>query len=111
PEEAHRPRRAGLVELDDHLARADELGIERLVEVQDGLQAAVVLGGEGAPLLAAAPGEDLLDLAMGVAARCGELLLDEVLAPDAAAPRLPELRLQRAEGDPAVGAAVRAVAG
>ncbi len=40
----------------------------------------------------------------------GELQLDQVLAADAAAPVLPELRLQRAERDPAVGALVGPVA-
>ena len=39
-----------------------------------------------------------------------ELLLDQVLAPDPAAPRLPELRLERAERDPAVLARVGPVA-
>ena len=38
-----------------------------------------------------------------------ELFLHEVLAPDALAPRLPELRLERAERDPAVPARVRPV--
>ena len=46
------------------------------------------------------------------ASRAGrlELLLDQVLAPDAAAPRLPELRLERAERDPAVAARVGPIA-
>ena len=35
------------------ISRAREVGLERLVELEHGLQAAVVLGGEGAPLLAA----------------------------------------------------------
>ena len=47
---AARARGARLVELGDHLARADELGVERLVELEHGLQAAVVLGGERRPL-------------------------------------------------------------
>jgi hypothetical protein len=84
--------------------------VQRLVEVEHGLQAAVVLGREGAPLLAGALGEDLLDRSVRVAPRAGDLVLDEVLAPDPATPRLPELRLQRAEGHPAVGAAVWAIA-
>ena len=33
----------GLVELDDHLARPHQLRVERLVEVEHGLEAAVVL--------------------------------------------------------------------
>ena len=39
-----------LVELDDHLAGADELRVERLVEVEDRLDAAVVLVVERGPL-------------------------------------------------------------
>src|SRR5205807_10356562 len=34
---------AGLIELDDHLARADQVRVERLVEIEDRLEAAVVL--------------------------------------------------------------------
>ena len=48
-----------LVERHDHLPRPDQLGIERLVEVEHRLQAAVVLGCERAPLLARALPEDL----------------------------------------------------
>ena len=110
PEQAHRPLRAGLVELDHHLAGAHELGLERLVEVEHRLEAAVVLGRERLPLVARPLQEDPLDLGVGVRARPLELPLDQVLAPDAAAPRLPELRLERAERDPAVAAGVGAVA-
>ena len=52
-----------LVDLDDHLARPDQLGVERLVEVEDRLDAAVVLVVEGAPLVAGAGAEDRGDLA------------------------------------------------
>src|SRR3954447_14382272 len=99
-----------LVELGDHLARPDQLGVQRLVEAEDGLQAAVVLAGEGRPVLARARLEDLLDLRVRLAAGALELLLDEVLAADPAAPVLPELRLQRTQRHPAVGALVGAVA-
>ncbi len=51
-----------------------------------------------------------LRLHVGVGARALELALDEVLAPHAATPGGPELRLERAERHPAVGALVRAVA-
>src|SRR6185312_12283743 len=101
---------ARLVELDHHLARAHELGLERLVEVEHRLQAAVVLGGEGAPLLARARVEYGGDLPVRLAARPRELVLDEILAPDAATPGLPELRLERPQGDPPVGALVGPVA-
>ena len=47
---------------------------------------------------------------MRVGAGPFELALDQLLAPDAAAPRLPELRLQRAQRDPAVGALVGSIA-
>ena len=90
--------RAWLVELDDHLARAHERGVERLLELEHRLQAAVVLGRERRPLRARAGGEDRLDLAVGRGRRRVELALEQVLAPDARAPRRPELRLERAEG-------------
>ena len=109
PELPH-PVGAGLVELHHHLARAHELRVERLVEVEHRLEAAVVIRGELAPLLARALEEDPLHLGVRLRARRLELLLDQVLAPDAAAPRLPELRLERAERDPAVLAGVRPVA-
>ena len=57
---AHRPLGAGLVELDDHLARAHELGVERLVELEHRLQAAVVLRRELPPTRRACAREDLL---------------------------------------------------
>jgi len=52
---------------------------------------------------------DNLEHALGVALRARplELPLHEILAPNAAAPRLPELRLERTERDPAVRAGVR----
>ena len=65
---------------------------------------------EGLPLRARALGEDRLDAAVGVGADGVELALGELRPADALAPCAPELRLQRAEGDPAVGAAVGAVA-
>src|ERR671917_417029 len=110
PGAAGRPLRTRLVDLDDHLARAHELGVERLVELEHRLEAAVVLRGELAPLLARALQEDPLDLGVRVGARRLELVLDQVLAADSPAPRLPELRLERAERDVAVRARVGAVA-
>ena len=59
PEQLDRPFGAGLRDLDDHLSRRDQLGVERLVELEHRLQAAIVLGGELAPLLARAAREDL----------------------------------------------------
>ena len=67
-------------------------------------------GRELAPLIAGALEEHALDLGVRLGARRLELLLDQVLAPDALAPRLEELRLERAERDPAVLARVRPVA-
>ena len=61
---AHRLGDARLVDLDDHLARAHVRGVEHLVEVEHGLEAAVVLGGERGPLGARARGDDLLDRAV-----------------------------------------------
>src|ERR671917_627490 len=111
PGAAGRPLRTRLVDLDDHLARAHELGVERLVQLEHRLEAAVVLRGELAPLLARALAEDLLDLRVSLGAGAVELPLDQVLAADAAAPRLPELGLECPERDPAVGALVWPVAG
>ena len=61
PEQPHGPVGSRLVELDDHLPRRDQIAVERLVEPQHRLQAAVVLGAERAPLLTGARGEDLAD--------------------------------------------------
>ena len=111
PELSHWAGGSWLVERQHHLARADELRLERLVEVEHRLEAAVVGGAELRPLVAAARGEDGLDL--GVRGRAGafELPLDDVLAPHPPAPRLPELGLERAERHPAAGVApVRPVA-
>ena len=69
-----------------------------------------MLAGEGLPLVAPARAEDLLDLPVRLAPRALELLVEQVLAADAVAPVAPELRLQRAERHPAVGALVGAVA-
>src|SRR5688572_25266820 len=77
----------GLIELDDHLACPHELRFERLVQVEHWLEAAVVLRGELAPLLARALEEQALDLRVRLRARRLELLLDQVLAPNALAPR------------------------
>jgi hypothetical protein len=68
------------------------------------------LGGELAPLLPRALEEDALDLGVRVRARGVELPLDQVLAPDAVAPGLPELGLQRTQGHPAITAGVGPVA-
>ena len=108
-EQAHRAD-LGLLHLDHHLARADQLGVERLVEVEDRLDAAVVLVVERPPLVAGAGAEDLRDLSPGVGARRLELLLDQVGAIDAVAEGGPELRLERPAGDPAVGRLVGQVA-
>ena len=105
---AHRAE-PGLLDLDHHLARPDQLRVERLVEVEDRLDAAVVLVVEGEPLVAGAGAEDLGDLAPGVGARRLELLLDQVGAVGAVAEGGPELRLQGAAADPAVGGLVREV--
>ena len=102
--------RAGLVELDDHLALAHQLRLERLVELENRLEAAVVLGGELAPLVPRAPCEHRHDLPMGLGPGRLELMLDQVLAADPLAPRLPELRLERAAADVAVLARVGPVA-
>ena len=82
---ADRPLGARLVDLDDHLALAHELGLQHLVELEHRLQAAVVLAGERLPLVARPRREDRLELAVGVAAGRLELVLDQVLAADAAA--------------------------
>ena len=92
----------GLLVADHHLALAHQLGLERLVEVEDRLDHRVVLVVEGLPLGAALRLEDLRDLAVGVRAGLLELLLDQVLAADRLAEAHPELRLERAAGDPAV---------
>ncbi len=69
-----------------------------------------MLRGELLPLGARAPGEHPLDLAVRLGAGPLELLLDQVLAPHPATPRLPELRLERADRHPAVRARVGPVA-
>ena len=104
------PKR-GLVDLDHHLPRPDQLRVERLVDVEDRLDAAVVLVVEGSPLLARAAPEDLGDLAPAVRARRVELALDQVGPLDTVAEGGPELRLERAAADPAVGRLVGHVAG
>jgi hypothetical protein len=99
-----------LVELHHHLPGPDELRVERLVQVEHRLEAAVVLGRELGPLVARAPEEDPLHLCVRFGPRRVELALDQVLPADAAAPGLPELRLERTERDPPIPAGVRAVA-
>src|SRR5450759_4073343 len=47
---ADSPLDSGLVDLDHHAALAHERGVERLVELEHGLQAAVVLRGERLPV-------------------------------------------------------------
>src|SRR5690348_3086281 len=96
----------GLVELHGHVASAHELGVERLVELEHGLEAAVDLRRERLPLVARALEEDPLHLAVRVRPWRLELLLDQILALDAATPRLPELGLQCAQRDPAVAAGI-----
>ena len=102
PEQLHRLGGPGLIKLDDHLAGGHELGAERLVELEHRLEAAVVLGGELAPLLTGPRGEDLGDGAVRVGAGRVERMIDEVLAADTETPGAPELRLERAERDVAV---------
>ncbi len=92
----------GLLVGDRHLALAHELGLERLVELEDRLDHRVVLVVEGSPLLTGPRPEDLGDLAVRVRSVPLELLLDQVLPSHAAAEGLPELRLERAAADPAV---------
>src|SRR5438093_11409544 len=82
-EQADRTLRARLLELRDHLPHAHQLGVQRLVEPEHRLQAAVVLAGEGLPLVARPRAEDLLDLPVRLAAGTLELLVDQVLAADA----------------------------
>src|SRR4029077_14965145 len=105
-ERAHGRGRPGLVDLHDHLARADKLGVKRLVEVEDRLQTTVVVAGAGLPRGAGAGATDLLHLRVGLGPGRFELAFDQILAADAATPRLPELRLQRTARDPATGALV-----
>jgi hypothetical protein len=69
-----------------------------------------VLRRELGPLRARALREDPLHLAVRIRAGRLELLLDQVLAADAATPRLPELRLERPEREVAVAAGVGPVA-
>ena len=69
-----------------------------------------MLTGEALPLGTGTRPEDLLDLSVRLRARRIELVGLEVLAADAIAPRGEELRLERAERDPAVGARVGPVA-
>ena len=66
--------------------------------------------GERLPLRARAALEDLDHLRVRLAPGALELALDQVLAPHPAAERLPELRLERPQRDPAVRALVRPVA-
>src|SRR4051812_20233066 len=86
------------------------VGGEHLVEVEDRLDAAVVRRAERRPVVARARRDDRLDGAMGGRSGRVELAGDEVLATHAVAERGPELRLERADRDPAVGAAIRPVA-
>ena len=100
----------GLVELDDHLALLDQVGFERLAEVEHRLEAAVVVGGELRPLGAGPLLEDLLDLGVGLrAGRIEGVARSRSGALDPLAERRPELGLERAEGDVAVLAGVGAV--
>ena len=69
-----------------------------------------MLGGERLPLGARAGRRRSPRPRGGRPSRALELALDQVLAPDAHAPVAPELRLQRAERDLAVGAGVGPVA-
>ena len=105
----HRPQ-VRLLPLDDHLALADELGVERLVDVEHRLDHRVVLVVEGLPLGAGPRAEDLRDLRPRLRAVAVELLGDQVLALDAGAEARPELRLERAHRDVAVGGLVGQIA-
>ena len=99
----------GLGELHHHLARRHQLGVQRLVELQHRLQAAVVLGGERAPLLAGARGEDRRTPRDAASEPGGSKACSTRSSrPTPSAERLPELRLQRAQRDVAVGARDRA---
>src|SRR6266480_6527695 len=100
----------GLVELDDHLPRLDQLRVERLAEVEDWLDHRIVLVVEGAPFIAALRAEDLGDLLPGVRAGALELPVDQLRPSDPVAEGGPELRLERAACDPAVGRLVGEVA-
>src|SRR5215217_4002079 len=91
-----------LLDHNDHLAGGDKLRLKRLIEAEHRLEATIVLRCELLPLLARALQEDALNLRVRVRPRRLELLLDQVLASHTATPRLPELRLERAERDPAV---------
>ncbi len=99
-----------LGELHDHLPRRHQVGLQRLVESEDRLQAAIVLGGEGPPLIASALAEDRRHRGMGLGVRRVKGVVGEVGPADALAERLPELRLQRTERDVPVGALIRPVA-
>ncbi len=70
--------RAWLADLDDHPARVHQLALERLLELEDRLQAAVVLGAELLPLRARALAEDPLELRVGLRSRRLELRADQV---------------------------------
>src|SRR5437660_5626538 len=85
----------GLLELEHHLSSADQLGPEHLVELQYGLQAAVVLLSERLPLGPRAGLEQRLHLSVGGRPDRVELALDEILAADPETPCTPELRLAR----------------
>src|SRR6202035_5144990 len=88
---ANGPLGARLLELHHHLTLAHELGLERLVELEQRLQAAVVAARELLPVRAGAALENLPHLVVRGGAGPLELLRHEVLALDAPAPRLPEL--------------------
>src|SRR5207237_7524388 len=81
----------GLLVGDDHLPLADQLRLERLVEVEDRLDHRVVLLVELAPLHPRLALEDLLDLAVCIGVRLRELVLNQVLAAHTAAEGAPEL--------------------
>jgi hypothetical protein len=109
-EQLDRALRPRLRELHHHLAGGNQLRGQRLLEAEHRLQAAVVIGGEGAPLVARARQKDRRDLGVGLRVRPVKRVVGEIRATHAVAERLPELRLQRAERHVPVGALIRAVA-
>ena len=82
------------------MARDRLLVGERLLEVEDGLEAAVVLGGKRRPLVPRSPAKHGRHLLPRVGARMLELLFLQLRSADAVAPVVPELRLERSKRHP-----------
>src|SRR5690606_1696882 len=91
-------------------ARLDKRRGERLIEFENGFEAAIMLVGECLPFGAAARGEDRFERGMGFGARRVELPGGEVVAADALAEGGPEFGFKRGECHPAVLAGIGAVA-